>query len=218
MTGSGTLTDASFPQEPDKGARAVLADNITINGGQLSVKTLGHNGAVGLAAVKKLTINGGNHYIATYDDPIKVGSSVTVNGGFTLMSSLTNDGLDSKGDLFVNGGTISSYSPEGAEAAFDVNHFYCDGGTVVGVGYKGERPAADKSKQAAIRLYKSKGVLRYVRIADAEGREIALIETPAYDTMTIVYASPALEKGSSYTLLTGNTPEDMHELTTIAAE
>ena len=134
------------------------------------------------------------------------------------MSSLTNDGLDSKGDLFVNGGTISSYSPEGAEAAFDVNHFYCDGGTVVGVGYKGERPAADKSKQAAIRLYKSKGVLRYVRIADAEGREIALIETPAYDTMTIVYASPALEKGSSYTLLTGNTPEDMHELTTIAAE
>ena len=218
MTGSGTLTDADFLNNPSLGARAVMATNINVDGGRLSIKTIGHNGAVGLAAVKKLTINGGSHYIATYDDPIKAGTSVTVNGGFTFTSSLTNDGLDSKGDLFVNGGTISTYSPEGAEAAFDVNHFYCNGGTVVGVGYKSDYPLADKSTQASFRLYKSKDVRRYIKIADADGHEIAVVMTPAYDTMTIVYSSPALQKGTAYTLFTGDTPDRWQQLTTIVAE
>ena len=218
LTGSGTLTDADFLNNPSLGVRAVMANNINVNGGQLFIKTLGHNGAVGLAAAKKITINGGNHFIATYDDPLKAGSSVTVNGGFTFATSLTNDGLDSKGDLFVNGGTISTYSPEGAEAAFDVNHFYCNGGTVMGVGYKSDQPMADKSAQAYIRLYKNKGVKRYVKIADADDNELAIIETPAYPTLTILYSSALLQKGSTYTLYTGDTPEDLNQLTTIKAE
>ena len=218
LTGSGTLTDADFLNNPSLGARAVMANNINVNGGELFIKTLGHNGAVGLAAAKKITINGGYHFIATYDDPLKAGSSVTVNGGFTFATSLTNDGLDSKGDLFVNGGTISTYSPEGAEAAFDVNHFYCNGGTVMGVGYKSDQPMADKSAQAYIRLYKNKGVKRYVKIADADNNELAIIETPAYPTLTILYSSALLQKGSTYTLYTGDTPEDLNQLTTIKAE
>ena len=218
MTSSGTVTDADFLNNPTLGARAVMANNINVNGGKLFIKTIGHNGAVGLAAVKKITINGGNNYIATYDDPLKAGSSVTINDGFTFVTSLTNDGLDSKGDLFVNGGTISACSPKGAEAAFDVNHFYCNGGTVIGVGYKSELPMASKSTQAAFRLYKSKGVKRYVRIADADGNEIAVIETPAYETLTIVYSSSLLQKGSTYTLLTGDSMDALHELTTITAE
>ena len=218
LTGSGTLTDADFLNNPSLGARAVMANNINVNGGELFIKTLGHNGAVGLAAAKKITINDGNHYIATYDDPLKAGSSVIVNGGFTFATSLTNDGLDSKGDLFVNGGTISTYSPEGAEAAFDVNHFYCNGGTVMGVGYKSDQPMADKSAQAYIRLYKNKGVKRYVKIADADDNELAIIETPAYPTLTILYSSALLQKGSTYTLYTGDTPENLNQLTTIKAE
>ena len=218
MTCSGTLTDADFQNNPSLGARVVMANNININGGRLFIKTIAHNGAVGLAAVKKITINDGNCYIATYDDPIKAGSSVTVNGGFTFTSSLTNDGLDSKGDLFVNGGTLCTYSPEGAEAAFDVNHFYCNDGTVIGIGYKSERPSASKSKQAAIRLNKGKGVKRYVRILDADGNDLALLETAGYTTTTIVYASPALQKGSTYSLLTGDAPDALHELTTLTAE
>ncbi len=218
LTGSGTLTDADFLNNPTLGARAVMANNININGGQLFIKTLGHNGAVGLAAAKNITINGGNYYIATYDDPLKAGSSVNVNGGFTFTSSLTNDGLDSKGDLFVNGGIISTYSPEGAEAAFDVNHFYCNGGTVIGVGYKSDQPMADKSTQAYFRLYKNKDVKRYVKIADAEGNELAVIETPSYPTLTILYSSPLLQKGNTYTLFTGDTPENLIQLTTIKAE
>ncbi len=218
MTGSGTLTDAEFLENPTLGARAVMAENINVNGGRLHIKTLGHHGAVGLAAVRRITINGGSSYIATYDDPIKAGSSVTVNGGFTYASSLTNDGTDSKGDIFVNGGTISTCGPEGAEAAFDVNHFYCDGGVVIGVGYKSERPLAGKSAQAALRLNRSGGVGRYVKIVDADGSEVAVIQTPAYPTVTVVYSSPALQEGADYTFLTGDTPDALHELATVKAE
>jgi hypothetical protein len=195
-----------------------MANNITINGGKVFIKTIGHNGAVGLAAIKKIIINDANIYIATYDDPLKTGSSVTINGGFTFATSLTNDGLDSKGDLNVNGGTISTYGPDGAEAAFDVNHFYCNGGTVIGVAYKSERPMESKSKQAAIRLNKSKGVKKYVKVADVEGNELTVIETPAYKTSTIVYSSPALQKGNAYILFTGETLDSLDELTTITAE
>ncbi|MBR4644309.1 MAG: CotH kinase family protein [Bacteroidaceae bacterium] len=218
MTSSGTLTDASFLTNPELGARAVMANNININNGKVFIKTIGHHGAVGLAAIKKIFINGGDIYIATYDDPIKVGSAVTINGGFTFATSLTNDGLDSKGDLHVNGGTISTYSPEGAEAAYDVNHFYCDGGTVIGVGYKSERPTGSKSKQASFRLAKSKGVKRYVKIVDAEGNEVAIIETPAYPTLSVVYSSSLLQKDSTYTLLTGDTLDSLQELTIVTAE
>lgn len=218
MTSEGTLTDASFNDNPTLGARAVMANNIYINGGQVSIKTLGHNGAVGLAAARKLFIRGGRNLIATYDDPVKTGSSATVSGGFTFTSSLTNDGLDSKGDLTMDGGFICSCGPEGAEAAFDVNHFYCNGGTVIGLGYKSERPMASKSTQAAIRLNKVTGVLGYVRIQDANGAELATIETQAYPTMTVVYSSPALVKGATYTVLTGNSPNTLQQLTTIQAE
>ena len=218
MTSSGTLTDASFLTNPTLGARAVMANNITINGGKVFIKTIGHNGAVGLAAIKKIIINDGNIYIATYDDPLKTGSSITINGGFTFATSLTNDGLDSKGDLNVNGGTISTYGPDGAEAAYDVNHFYCNGGTVIGVAYKSERPMESKSKLAAIRLNKSKGVKKYVKVADVEGNELTVIETPAYKTSTIVYSSPALQKGSAYILFTGETLDSLDELATITAE
>lgn len=218
VTASGTLTDASFGKNPTLGARAVMASNIVIEGGNIFIKSTGHHGAVGLAAAKNVTINGGNRYIATYDDPIKAGSNIEINGGFTFTSSLTNDGMDSKGNIHVYGGIISTCGPEGAEAAFDVNHFYCHGGTVIGVGFKGERPIPDKSRQASFRLNRSKGVEKYVKLLDAYGNQIALIETPAYPVMTIIYSSPELVRGDTYTILTGSNPDSFQELTTITAE
>ena len=218
MTSSGTLTDASFNSEPTLGARAVMANTIHVNAGNLLIKTIGHHGAVGLAAAQKLFINGGTNCIATYDDPLKAGTAIEITGGNTFTSSLTNDGLDTKGDLFVKNGVIYSCSPEGAEAAFDVNHFYCDGGTVIGVGYKSDQPISSKSSQAFIRLYKSKDVKQYVSVVDAEGNLVETIMTPAYPTTTVLYSSPALKKGETYTILTGDIYDEQHELTTIVAE
>ena len=215
LTGSGTLTDASFPKTAELGTRAVLATNINVNGGKICIKSIGHNGAVGLAATEKLFINGGRNYIATYDDPLKIGKDLIVNGGFTFTSSLTNDGTDSKSSIHVNDGLICSCGPEGAEAAFDVKSFSINGGTVIGLAHKCDKPK--KSNQAFFCLEFNNNVKRYVKIADADGGEVAMLETQAYPTQTIFYSSAALVKDDVYTILTGDTTDSLQIITTITA-
>ena len=215
LTCSGTLTDASFPKTAELGARAVLATNINVNGGKICIKSIGHNGAVGLAATEMLSINGGRNYIATYDDPLKIGKDLTVNGGFTFTSSLTNDGTDSKSSIHINDGFICSCGPEGSEAAFDVKSFSINGGTVIGLAHKCDKPK--KSNQAFFCLEFNNNVKRYVKIADADGGEVAMLETQAYPTQTIFYSSAALVKDGIYTILTGDTTDKLQIITTITA-
>ncbi len=215
LTGSGTLTDASFPKTAELGSRAVLATNINVNGGKICIKTLGHNGAVGLAATEKLFINGGRNYIATYDDPLKIGKDLTVNGGYTFTSSLTNDGTDSKSSIHINDGFICACGPQGAEAAFDVKSFSISGGTVIGLAHKCDKPK--KSNQAFFCLEFNNNIKRYVKIVDADGGEVAMLETQAYPTQTIFYSSAALVKDSVYTILTGDTMDTLQVITTITA-
>ena len=204
---SGTLTDATFPKDGGLGARALYASQITVNGGQTFIKTLGHDGAAGLAATRKITINGGESYLTCYDDPVKAGDDIVVNGGLILASSLTNDAFDSKGSIHVNGGRLYAYGPDGAEGCFDNNGktFAVTGGTIIGAAYKGDYPQAGKSTQAAFRYYKKSGLQAFVRIQGAEGQVIETLQTPAYHTMTLVYSSPLLVKGQTYTLLTSDT-------------
>jgi hypothetical protein len=215
LTCSGTLTDASFPKTAELGARAVLATNINVNGGKICIKSIGHNGAVGLAATEKLFINGGRNYIATYDDPLKIGKDLTVNGGFTFTSSLTNDGTDSKSSIHINDGFICACGPEGSEAAFDVKSFSIGGGTVIGLAHKCDKPK--KSNQAFFCLEFNNDIKRYVKIAEANGEEVAMLETQAYPTQTIFYSSAALVKDGIYTILTGDTMDSMQTITTITA-
>lgn len=65
-TGSGTLTDASFPDDAELGTRAILATNVNVNEGRLRAKIFGHNGGVGVAGTKKVTFNGALQKDATY--------------------------------------------------------------------------------------------------------------------------------------------------------
>lgn len=219
--GSGTLTDATFPQDGGLGARGLYAENIIINGGQTYVKTLGHDGAAGFAATRKVTINGGESYLACYDDPVKAGDDIVVNEGLIMASSLTNDAFDSKGSIHINGGQLFAYGPDGAEGCFDNNGktFAVTGGTIIGVAYKGDYPQASKSTQAAFRFYKKSGLQAYVRILDADGQLIESLQTPAYKTMTLVYSSPRLVKGQTYTLMTSSEPDGEYtKVTDITAE
>ena len=215
LTCSGTLTDASFPKTAELGARAVLATNINVNGGKICIKSIGHNGAVGLAATEKLFINGGRNYIATYDDPLKIGKDLIINGGFTFTSSLTNDGTDSKSSIHINDGFICACGPQGAEAAFDVKSFSISGGTVIGLAHKCDKPK--KSNQAFFCLEFNNDIKRYVKIVDADGGEVAMLETQAYPTQTIFYSSAALVKDAVYTILTGDTTDTLQVITTITA-
>lgn len=208
-TGSGTLTDATFPADGGLGTRGIYAEDIIINNGCTLIKTLGHDGGAGLAGTHAVSINGGETFLACYDDPVKAGDNINVSGGLILCSSLTNDGMDSKGSINVSGGTIYSYGPSGAEGCFDNNGktFAVSGGTIIGVAYKGDYPQASKSTQAVFRYYKKPGIQRYVRIVDEDNNIITEFETPAYDTTTLVISTPVMEKGKTYTITTCNEKE-----------
>ncbi len=224
LTGSGTLTDAEFITRPEAGARAIYGKKVTVEGGIIRIKTMGDNGAVGIAGIDKITVKGGELYAACYDDPMKAGASIVISGGKVITSSTTNDGMDSKGGFTIQGGTIQSYSPEGAEGSFDCDgkNFTISGGTLIGIGCKGDAIIANKSTQPSFRIYKNKSLKQTLRIVDTKGTPIIEdIETPKFEkdpTKTLVFSHPKLVKGEMYQILTSEDCKNFSLVTEVKAE
>ena len=218
--GSGTVTDDNFKTDASLGVRAVLGKVVDVKGGNLCVKTLGDNGGVGLAGQESVKIEGGECCLTCYDDPVKGGSAVEVSGGTIFCSSLTNDGMDSKGSFNISGGTVYAYGPEGAEGAFDNNGktFALTGGTIVGVAFKSDKPQVSKSTQAYVFLKSGAGVKRYVKLSTEDGQELLSFETPAYAVTTLVLTTPEMEREKTYVLTTSADGETFSELTRLTAQ
>jgi hypothetical protein len=82
---------------------------LIIKSGNISVTAAGD----GIAAQANLTISDGSFTIitgyftiATGDDAIHADASITINGGYVAVNCTTGDGLDSNGNLYINGGTL----------------------------------------------------------------------------------------------------------------
>lgn len=107
------------------------SDNLTIDNGTYTIKAESE----GIEAREELLIKDGTFTINSTDDGINAGTKLTVKGGKLMVVSETNDGLDSNGDLILDGGTITALSLQSPECAFDVDNssFAINGGTVVGL-------------------------------------------------------------------------------------
>ena len=216
-TGESNYQDDSLDEQ---GATAVHAAYVTVNGGEVFVKTVGKNGGVGVAATGKLAVNGGKMVLTTFDDPINAVDGIEINGGEVFGSSMVDDGMDCNGSIKINGGKLFVVGAYPNESAFDNDGktFAVNGGSVVGIGYKSDAPQASRSAQASICVKKTEGVKRFVRIATEEGEEVMRIETPAYGTSTLVCSSPELEKGKSYVIEVSEDGEKFEELVRLKAE
>lgn len=121
--------------------KAVKAtDGVKINGGFLDLKTSGTEGE-GLESKSWVEINGGQIIINAKDDGINAATTITFNGGYTYVYSLSNDGIDSNygrtGAITVNDGVVISHAAGGAEEGFDADsHAYLsfNGGYVFSTG------------------------------------------------------------------------------------
>lgn len=220
LTGDGTAGDDNFfaslyPQQ--KYSAAVAAHTLSIEGGRLLVKTLGTN-AIGCVAGHEYAMKGGEVALSTFDDALIAQDNVKVDGGELLATSLTDDACQSAG-LTVNGGTVWAFGPH-EESAFDVNgnSFQLNGGTLLGVAKKTERPNATASKQAAVHFSRGASVKAYVRLTTEDGQEVARFETPIFAKTSIVYSSPALVKGKKYVLATSDDNATFTTLQTLVAE
>lgn len=137
---------------------------------------------------------------------------MVINGGYVHVLA-GGDGLDSNGDLTINGGEVYVDGPsDNGNSAIDYGEkssFYINGGTVVAVGSSGmaEDVSSDSKQQAAFVKLDSQVDAGDVILKDADGNEIiSYTVQKKYDCVIISTAD--MREGQTYTLsASGNESE-----------
>lgn len=137
---------------------------------------------------------------------------MVINGGYVHVLA-GGDGLDSNGDLTINGGEVYVDGPsDNGNSAIDYGEkssFYINGGTVVAVGSSGmaEDVSSDSKQQVAFVKLDSQADAGDVTLKDADGNEIiSYTVQKKYDCVIISTAD--LKAGQTYTLsASGNESE-----------
>ena len=129
---------------------------------------------------------------------------MVINGGYVHVLA-GGDGLDSNGDLTINGGEVYVDGPsDNGNSAIDYGEkssFYINGGTVVAVGSSGmaEDVSSDSKQQAAFVKLDSQADAGDVTLKDADGNEIiSYTAQKKYDC--VIISTAALKEGQTYTL------------------
>lgn len=116
-----------------------ITGTATLYGGNTIISTA-TDGAEGLESKTAVYIEGGQHYIATYDDCINSSGNIYFNGGVTVCYASNNDAVDSNagraGAITIGNGVVFAYTTNGApEEGFDCdnNSYIQITGTGVGI-------------------------------------------------------------------------------------
>lgn len=200
---------------------------LEINGGTITISE-SYEGLEGLT----VTINDGDIDITSSDDGINaaggteemgfggMGNDSTddtstdemwmeINGGYIHVLA-GGDGIDSNGDITVNGGEVYIDGPsDNGNSAIDYGDrsaCYINGGTVVAIGSSGmaEDISDDSDQQVMLVKLDSQKEAGEVTLTDSDGNEIiAYTALKAYDC--VIISAKDLEAGQTYTLTTSGT-------------
>lgn len=214
---SGTYNLAS----EDDGIHA--NNNLVINGGDITIS----NSYEGIES-KTITINDGNINVTASDDGLNVaggsdgssfnrpgannfnsGSSdayITINGGVVIVDA-NGDGIDSNGNLYVNGGNIMVYGPtDNGNGALDYDgSASITGGSLCAIGYSGMAQNFSSGTQGSI-LYNLP--INYsanitITLKDSSGNVIySVVSKKSFNS--IVISTSEIVSGGSYTLAVGS--------------
>lgn len=133
------------------------------------------------------------------------GEQIVISGG-TVKVNAAGDGIDSNGDLRINGGTVLVFGPsDGANGTFDyAGSFSIDGGTVIGLGSAGMPADPTGGTQSFISAHLDSSVTGgSVTIEDSSGTVIATIEAGDKPFALVQYSSDKISAGQSYTVKAG---------------
>lgn len=200
---------------------------LEINGGTITISE-SYEGLEGLT----VTINDGDIDITSSDDGINaaggteemgfggMGNDSTedtstdemwmeINGGYINVLA-GGDGIDSNGDITVNGGEVYIDGPsDNGNSAIDYGDrsaCYINGGTVVAIGSSGmaEDISDDSDQQVMLVKLDSQKEAGEVTLTDSDGNEIITYTAlKAYDC--VIISTKDLEAGQTYTLTTSGT-------------
>lgn len=203
-----TIADGTYTLATgDDGVHA--DDALIVNGGTITV-TESYEGLEGLT----VTINDGTIDITASDDGINTaGEKMELNGGYIHILAV-GDGVDSNGDLTINGGEIYIDGPsDNGNNAIDYgdrSSAYVNGGTLVAIGSSGMAEVmSDSSKQKVLMIKLGEQMeAGNVVLTDSEGNVI--VSYTALKTYDCVIISTAeVESGATYTLTTSGTTTEV---------
>jgi hypothetical protein len=195
----------------DTKPKAIKSDGaVTISGGTIWFRSIKSDGAEGIESKSTMTISGGEIKGYTYDDCINSSKDMTISGGTIEVFAFGNDGIDSNGNLYIKGGTITAYGTSSPEEGIDVNSeggykMYITGGTVIGVGGGASTPSSTTGSQPTM-IYSgniSQGTT--VSLNDGSSNTVlSFVMVGSYNSCTILVSSPNLSSGTSYSLYGGS--------------
>lgn len=139
--------DSDYKSSP-KGIKVDGAISIS-NAAVINVTTTGVGGE-GIESKTNINISGGHTTIVAADDAINASynddtkslsgaGDFTITDGFLYAYSKSNDGIDSNGNCYINGGIVYAIGAGSPEVAIDANteenkKIYITGGTIIAVG------------------------------------------------------------------------------------
>lgn len=195
---------------------------LVINGGEIDI-TESEEGLAG----KTVDINGGEIKVVASDDGINSAATVATeqekmqdqDGVYTRIAggeiwiNARADGIDSNGDLYIDGGTLYLSGPTGnGDGILDYNgKGYINGGTVFAAGSSGMMQTFnDASTQNYLVVYytatQKAGTL--ITLKDSDGNEIGSY-APEKDYSAVIISAPELETGNTYQVITSEETIDM---------
>ena len=203
-----TIADGTYTLATgDDGVHA--DDALIVNGGTITV-TESYEGLEGLT----VTINDGTIDITASDDGINAaGGEMELNGGYIHILA-GGDGVDSNGDLTINGGEIYIDGPsDNGNSAIDYgdrSSAYMNGGTLVAIGNSGMAEGmSDSSKQKVLMVKLGEQMeAGDVVLTDSEGNVIvSYTALKSYDC--VIISTAEVESGATYTLTTSGTTTEV---------
>lgn len=173
-------------------------DNITINGGEVTIKTA----VEGIESKGDIVINDGSLNISASDDGLNAATGITINGGKIYAVSSQADALDSNGNINITGGVTilqGSRQPEGGIDC-DQNDLTITGGTLLAMGGSNSTPTEATCTQNTVML----GVTSQDGIINIQGDDgsVATFKV-GQNAQSIVFSSPNLKSNQTYKVYTG---------------
>lgn len=212
ITGGTVMVETTGSQyvvgNVDSSAKAIKADGDLAIGGDATVlvKATGGEGSEGIESKSTLRVDGGQVAAYCYDDAMNASDAILINGGSIYCYSTGNDGIDSNGTLAVTGGLTIAVGTGSPEGGFDCDEstFSITGGILLGIGGETSTPTADACSQPSLIYSGSLSGGALINIASSGGTDVLTYEVPvSYSRMTLLFSSPSLQQGESYTLSTG---------------